>query len=118
MNKLCAASRMRPVVHSRPVPALSPGVRHMAASAFFFSLMSLLVKLAGSHLPSNQIVLARGVVCLVLSYGWLRSRAIRPWGNKPRALLLRGLFGTTALLCFYYTLVTLPFAESVVLQHL
>lgn len=97
---------------------LSPGVRHMAASAFFFSLMSLLVKLAGSRLPSNQIVLARGVVCLVLSYGWLRARAIPPWGKNPRALLLRGLFGTTSLLCFYYTLVTIPFAESVVLQHL
>lgn len=96
----------------------SPGVRHMAASAFFFSLMSLLVKLAGSRLPSNEIVLARGVVCLVLSYGWLRRNQIRPWGNNPRALLLRGLFGTTSLLCFYYTLVTLPFAESVVLQHL
>jgi len=96
----------------------APGVRHMAASAFFFSLMSLLVKLAGSRLPSNEIVLARGVVCLVLSYGWLRANAIRPWGNHPRALLLRGLFGTLALLCFYYTLVTLPFAESVVLQHL
>lgn len=100
------------------MPLLSPGVRHMAASAFFFSLMSLLVKLAGDRLPSNQIVLARGVVCLVLSYGWLRLHRIRPWGENPRALLLRGLFGTTSLLCFYYTLVTLPFAESVVLQHL
>jgi drug/metabolite transporter (DMT)-like permease len=90
----------------------------MAASAFFFSLMSLLVKLAGERLPSNQIVLARGVVCLVLSWAWLRSHGIKPWGNNPRALVLRGLFGTLALLCFYYTLVTLPFAESVVLQHL
>ena len=100
------------------MPLVSPGVRHMAASAFFFSLMSLLVKLVGSRLPSNQIVLARGVVCLVLSYGWLRTRGLRPWGTNPRALLLRGLFGTLALLCFYYTLVTIPFAESVVLQHL
>ncbi len=90
----------------------------MAASALFFSLMSLLVKLAGSRLPSNEIVLARGVVCLVLSYGWLRANGVRPWGNNRRALVLRGLFGTTSLLCFYYTLVTLPFAESVVLQHL
>lgn len=100
------------------MPLLSPGVRHMAASALLFSLMSLLVKLAGSRLPSNQIVLARGVVCLVLSYGWLRAHGIPPWGNNRPALLLRGFFGTSALLCFYYTLVTLPFAESVVLQHL
>lgn len=90
----------------------------MAASALLFSLMSLLVKLAGSRLPSNQIVLARGIVCLILSYGWLRAHGIPPWGNNRRALLLRGFFGTSALLCFYYTLVTLPFAESVVLQHL
>jgi drug/metabolite transporter (DMT)-like permease len=90
----------------------------MAAAALFYSLMSLLVKLAGSRLPSNEIVLARGLVCLVLSWFWLRARGIRPWGNDRRALLLRGLFGTASLLCLYYTLVTIPFAESIVLQHL
>ncbi len=33
------------------LPALSPGIRSMVASAFWFSLMSLAVKLAGEARP-------------------------------------------------------------------
>ena len=97
---------------------ISAGIRHMAASALFFSLMSLLVKLAGERLPSHQIVFARGAVCLVLSWALLRRARVSPWGNRPRVLLLRGLLGTLALVFFYYTLVVLPLAEAVVIQHM
>jgi drug/metabolite transporter (DMT)-like permease len=89
----------------------------MLASAFFFSVMALLVKLAGRRLPSSELVLARAVVCLILSWLWLRRVGIRPWGSSPRMLVLRGLFGTVGLVCFYYTLVTLPLAESAVIAY-
>lgn len=97
-------------------PRISLGVRHMLLSAFYFSVMSLLVR-AASRLPSHELVLARATVCLILSYLWLRSAGVSPWGNHRPALLLRGLFGTIALLCFYYALVTLPLAEGVVLLY-
>jgi drug/metabolite transporter (DMT)-like permease len=100
-----------------PSPSIPIGIRHMVAAAFFFSLMSLLVKLAGARLPSSQLVLARALVCLVLSWLWLRRAGIPPWGKSPRVLVLRGLFGTVGLVCFYYTLVTLPMAESVVIAN-
>jgi hypothetical protein len=35
---------------------ISRGLRYMALSAFFFSLMGALVKLAGETLPSQEIV--------------------------------------------------------------
>jgi drug/metabolite transporter (DMT)-like permease len=89
----------------------------MVAAAFFFSVMSLLVKLAGERLPSSQMVLVRAVICLLLSWIWLRRVGVSPWGVNPRALLLRGLLGTAGLICFYYTLVTLPLAEAVVIAH-
>ena len=90
----------------------------MAASAVWFSLMSLLVKLAGHGLPSHQIVLVRAVICLVLSVAWLRLAGVSLWGNNRRLLLLRGVLGTSSLLCFYYSLVHLPFAEAVVIQYI
>jgi drug/metabolite transporter (DMT)-like permease len=93
------------------------GVRHMLASAFFFSVMGLLVKAAGERLPSSQLVLVRAFICLFLSWIWLRRAGIAPWGSNPRVLILRGVFGTVALICFYYTLVTLPLAESSVIAH-
>ncbi len=106
---------------AEPAPRLfdriPPGMRHMVASAFFFSLMSLLVKLAGQRLPASQLVLARAIICLFLSWMWLRRAGLSPWGSNPRLLVLRGLFGTVGLVCFYYTLVTLPMAESVVIAN-
>jgi drug/metabolite transporter (DMT)-like permease len=63
------------------------------------------------------MVLARAVVCLVLSWLWLRRAGVSPWVSNPRMLILRGLTGTIGLLCFYYALVALPLAEAVVISH-
>lgn len=100
--------------------ALAPplGLRYMALGAFWFSVMSLLVKVAGEGMPSQQIVLARGVVTLVLSWGLLRSAGVRLWGNDPKRLALRGLLGFGGLSCFYFSLVHLPIAEATVIQYM
>jgi drug/metabolite transporter (DMT)-like permease len=95
----------------------SPGIRYMAYGAFWFSLMSLLVKTAGQRLPSSEIVLARAIVSLVLSYALLRQARVPIWGNDPKLLTLRGLLGAAALACFYYALVHLPLAEATVIQY-
>lgn len=97
--------------------ALSPGLRYMLAGAFFFSVMSLLVKLAGQRLPSQEIVLARSVVMAILAWAAIRSQRIRMRGQRPPLLLLRGLLGFGALSCFYYALVHLPLADATVLQY-
>jgi drug/metabolite transporter (DMT)-like permease len=98
--------------------ALIPqGLRYMAAGAFFFSVMSLLVKLAGQRLPSQEIVLARSVVMGVIAVWALRRAGISPWGRRRRLLFLRGLLGFGALSCFYYALVHLPLADATVLQY-
>ena len=89
----------------------------MAAGAFWFSVMSLLVKGAGARLPSLELVLARAVVTLVLSVVLLRRARLHPWGTHRRRLVLRGLFGFTGLVCFYYSLTHLPIAEATVLQY-
>jgi hypothetical protein len=63
---------------------LSLGLRYMVAGAFFFSLMSLLVKVAGQRLPSQQIVLARSLVMVVLA-GLALRRLRHPLAGTPRA---------------------------------
>ena len=90
---------------ARALSILPAGVRFMLASAFFFSLMSLLVKVAGRGLPSQEIVLVRGVVTLVLSYWMVKRARIYPWGNRRWILVLRGLLGFAALSCFYFALI-------------
>jgi drug/metabolite transporter (DMT)-like permease len=100
----------------RPIPA---GLRYMAAGAFFFSVMSLLVKIAGQRLPTQEIVLARSVVMALVAGAALRRRGI-PLAGTPgrrRLLVLRGLLGYGALSCFYFALVHLPLADATVLQY-
>jgi drug/metabolite transporter (DMT)-like permease len=99
-------------------PMLSPGIRAMAIGAFWFSIMGLLVKLAGRRLPSMEVVLFRVVITLVLSWLTLRQLRIRPMlGHNRRLLLLRGLLGSMGLMCYYYSLVHLPLGEATLLQH-
>jgi len=94
------------------------GVLYMAASALFFSLMSVLVKVAAARLPAAEIVVARVVVTLILSYVMVRSAGLSPWGTRRRALALRGLLGFAALSCYYWTLTRLPLAEATTIHHL
>jgi len=88
----------------------------MALSAFFFSIMGLLVRVAGERLPSSQIVLARSVAALALSWVLLRREGLSPWGNHRTLLAVRGLFGFGALVCFYWSLVHMPLAEATVIH--
>jgi drug/metabolite transporter (DMT)-like permease len=89
----------------------------MAYGAFWFSVMSLLVKVAGQRIPAMEIVLVRGVVSLALSYWMLRRAGIPPWGSSRGLLLVRGMLGFGGLGCFYYALVHLPLAEATVIQY-
>lgn len=96
----------------------SRGVLYMGLAALFFSVMSALVKLAGHDLPAQEIVLARVIVTLVISYALVRREGLSPWGNDRRRLALRGLLGTTALACYYWTLTRLPLAEATTIYHI
>jgi drug/metabolite transporter (DMT)-like permease len=96
---------------------ISPGIRYMIAGAFFFSLMSLAVKFAGQRLPSQQIVLVRGLLNVLFTYVMLRRAGVYLWGSRPKVLALRGLLGFAALSCFYYGVIHLPLADATVLQY-
>jgi drug/metabolite transporter (DMT)-like permease len=90
----------------------------MAGAAFFWSVMSLFVKLVGQRLPSQQIVFVRSAVTLAYSYLLIRwSSEAELWGANKRLLWLRGLLGFGALSCFFFSLTKLPLADATVLQY-
>jgi len=89
----------------------------MAVGAFWFSIMGLLVKVAGRRLGSMEIVLVRGVITLALSWWSLWRLGIGPWGTQRRLLLVRGILGSTSLLCYFYSIVHLPLGEATLIQY-
>ena len=92
-------------------------VLYMAASAFGFSAMAMFVKLAGTHLPTGEIVLARAVVTLVVSYAMVVRAGLHPWGTNKRVLVIRGALGFVGLSCYYLSLAHLPLADATVIQQ-
>lgn len=90
----------------------------MALSAFFFSLMAALAKVAGQSVPLFEIVFARSLVVAVLSGGKLVRDGNGFRGREPGILVLRGVLGFSALTCFYYAVVHLPLADATVIHFM
>jgi len=94
----------------------SKGLRYAGFAALCFSFMSAFAKLAGERIPTQEIVLARGLVGTALTLGILRRMRLSPWGTEKRLLFLRGLFGYAALSCFLWAVVRLPLADTTVIH--
>ena len=97
---------------------IPPGLRYMTGSALAFSVMGAAVKLLGERLPSQEIVLFRAGISLVLSWALLVRAGRSPWGESRGLLLLRGVFGFLGLSCVFFAVTHLPLAEATILQYL
>jgi drug/metabolite transporter (DMT)-like permease len=95
-----------------------PAGAWMVLSALAFSLMVVGVKQVGDRLPLAEVVLARALVSLALSYAMVRRIGVDPWGQRRGLLVVRGLVGSAALFCVYAAVVHLPLAAATVLQYL
>jgi drug/metabolite transporter (DMT)-like permease len=92
------------------------GLHFMIATAFCFSVMSLMVKVLGKRLPTAEIVFFRAIVTLAISYAMVRAAGIPARGKRPSLLILRGLAGFGALYCFFYAVTRLPLADVTVIH--
>ncbi|WP_222615395.1 DMT family transporter [Persicimonas caeni] len=93
------------------------GLTYMAISAFFFSIMGLLVKVAGERLPSQEIVFFRSLLVLIFAWWMLKRAGVNPWGNNKKWLVVRGFTGFMALSCFYYGVTHLPLADATLIMY-
>ena len=95
-----------------------PAVRFMMLSALGFALMSASVKLvSGWGIPVLEIVAARSLVSLAISYVDIQRKGLSVWGNHKPLLMARGLFGAFSLMCVFYSVTTLQLAQATVLQY-
>jgi drug/metabolite transporter (DMT)-like permease len=93
------------------------GAIDMVLAAFFFSVMSLQVKLVGERLPSQEVVFVRAAVSLAFAYVLVRRAKPGNWGHRKGLLVWRGLMGFAALSCFFYAIIHLPLADATVIQY-
>jgi len=96
---------------------LTEGVRSMFVSTLFFALANVFVKQV-AHLPTMEIVFFRCALGVIFCYIGLRKAKASFKGSNRKLLLLRGLFGTTALYLFFLTVQNIPLASAMTIQYL
>jgi drug/metabolite transporter (DMT)-like permease len=96
---------------------LSEGVRSMFLSTLAFALANVFVKQV-AHLPTMEIVFFRCAFGVLFCYFGLRKANAGWRGSNRKLLLLRGLFGTTALYFFFLTVQNIPLASAMTIQYL
>jgi drug/metabolite transporter (DMT)-like permease len=96
---------------------LTDGVRAMFLSTLAFSLANVFVKQV-AHIPAIETVFFRCSLATIFCLVGLK-RAGADWkGSSRMLLLLRGMFGTTALFLFFLTLQNIPLASAMTIQYL
>lgn len=93
------------------------GAIALVLSSLAFSLMTVCVKQLGGRIPVSEIVLVRSLISIVLTGVGLRLAGVDPFGKNRRLLVLRGVCGSIALLCFFRAITDLPLASATVLQY-
>lgn len=92
-------------------------MRAMFLSTLSFALANVFVKQL-THIPAMEIVFFRCSIATVFCFIGLRQAKADWIGSNRTLLLLRGLFGTTALYLFFVTLHNIPLASAVTIQYL
>lgn len=92
---------------------LTPGMRYMLLGTFFFSIGSLLIKMAGERIPAMELLFMRGVIGVGFCWVILRRAGVGFLGNRRWLLLARGTVGFTALFAEFYAIIHLPLADAI-----
>ncbi|PZE17345.1 EamA/RhaT family transporter [Putridiphycobacter roseus] len=99
----------------------------MLLSSMCFAIVNLFVKLLTNanglfenfqKFPPYEIVLFRSIISLSICIYIIRRKNIPFFGNNKKWLIIRGIFGATALTMFFYTLQNLPIAIATTVQYL
>ncbi len=97
---------------------LFKGILFIVASAFFYSLMSLFVRLSGD-LPTFQKAFFRNAIATLLGFGMLLKDRDFKWkkGSLP-ALIGRSVAGTVGIICNFYAIDHMNISDASILNKL
>ena len=92
------------------------GVLFMLLSALISALNGAVAKLLGDDLSALEIVFFRNLIGVLIVLAMLRHTPPMLPGGKLHLLLLRGLFGFSAMILFFYTITVIPLGEAITLN--
>ena len=90
---------------------------NLVFASLFFSLMTVCVKKIDEAIPIYELVFFRSIFSLIITSLIIKKKKINPWGKNKSLLILRGLLGTSALMCIFYSIRNMPLSISTVIQY-
>ena len=90
---------------------------YLVFASLFFSLMTVCVKKIDEAIPIYELVFFRSIFSLIITSIIIKKKKINPWGKNKSLLITRGLLGTIALVCIFYSIRNMPLSISTVIQY-
>ena len=100
----------------RAIHTVDAGILFMLASALISAMNGAVAKVLGQEMSAMEIVFFRNLIgtLIILATLW-HTRPALP-GGRLHLLLLRGFFGFTAMILFFYTITVIPLGEAITLN--
>jgi drug/metabolite transporter (DMT)-like permease len=95
---------------------LDNGIAFMLASALISALNGALAKMLSEDMSALEIVFFRNLIGVFLILYTLKHTPAKLNGGKIHLLFVRGLFGFSAMILFFYTITTIPLGEAITLN--
>lgn len=95
---------------------LDEGVLFMLLSALISAFNGVLAKILSEEMSALEIVFFRNLIGIFLILYALKHTPPKLKGGKFHLLFIRGVFGFSAMILFFYTIATIPLGEAIVLN--
>ena len=92
------------------------GIAILMGSSILFGVMAVCVRVAARELPSLQIAWVRFVGSFVLLFGLARGQRLRPKPGNLSRVVLRGLLGCAAIVCYFAAIREIGAGLATILQ--
>ena len=96
--------------------SIDQGALFMIVSTFFSALSGAVAKVLSEGMDPVEMVFYRNVIGVIIILYSLKKVPVLINMSKLHLLVLRGVFGTLAMLFFFYTIANIPLGEAVVLN--
>ncbi|MFA9374223.1 MAG: DMT family transporter [Poseidonibacter sp.] len=95
---------------------MDKGILFMLLSAFIAALSGAVAKVLSETMDPIEIVFYRNLLGVMIILYSFKKVSVSIDSSKLHLLFLRGLFGTLAMLLFFYTIATIPLGEAIILN--
>lgn len=98
------------------IKMIDKGAIFMIFSALFASLSGAVAKVLSETMDPVEIVFYRNIIGVLIILYTLKKIPVVVNKSKLHLLFLRGIFGSLAMVLFFYTIANIPLGEAVVLN--